>query len=74
MNYKFSTASERIAVLEDLRKPNIFFPASWEPRRSRQRESEFIDDAVIIHSFNEIHHFKSLIRFCNMNQTIDPQP
>ncbi|KAI0954220.1 hypothetical protein AcV7_007513 [Taiwanofungus camphoratus] len=38
MNYMFSTGAERIAVLEDLRKPGIFFPASWEPHRARQRQ------------------------------------
>jgi translation initiation factor 2-alpha kinase 4 len=39
MNYRFSTGSERIAVLENLRKPGIFFPPSWEPHRTRQKES-----------------------------------
>lgn len=38
MNYTFSTGAERIAVIEDLRKPGIFFPATWDARRSRQRE------------------------------------
>ncbi|KXN81004.1 Serine/threonine-protein kinase gcn2 [Leucoagaricus sp. SymC.cos] len=38
MNYMFSTGSERIAVIEDLRKPGIFFPATWDPHRSRQRQ------------------------------------
>lgn len=38
MNYMFSTGAERIAVLEDLRKPQIIFPAGWEPHRARQRE------------------------------------
>ncbi|GLB36853.1 putative anticodon binding domain of tRNAs [Lyophyllum shimeji] len=38
MNYTFSTGSERIAVIEDLRKPGIFFPPGWDPRRTRQRE------------------------------------
>ncbi|KIL60768.1 hypothetical protein M378DRAFT_906708 [Amanita muscaria Koide BX008] len=38
MNYKFSTASERIAVIEDLRKPGIFFPPSWNASRTRQRD------------------------------------
>ena len=36
----FSTGSERIVVIEDLRKPGIFFPASWDPHRSRQRQSK----------------------------------
>ncbi|OCH91731.1 Serine/threonine-protein kinase [Obba rivulosa] len=38
MNYMFSTGAERIAVLEDLRKPGIFFPSGWEPHRARQRQ------------------------------------
>lgn len=40
MNYSFSTGAERIRVIEDLRKPGIFFPPGWDPRRTRQRESE----------------------------------
>jgi hypothetical protein len=39
MNYSFSTGAERIAVIEDLRKPGIFFPPAWDPHRTRQRES-----------------------------------
>ncbi|KAF8060720.1 kinase-like domain-containing protein [Lyophyllum atratum] len=38
MNYTFSTGAERIAVIEDLRKPGIFFPNGWDPHRTRQRE------------------------------------
>ncbi|KAF5376991.1 hypothetical protein D9615_007308 [Tricholomella constricta] len=38
MNYTFSTGAERIAVIEDLRKPGIFFPRGWDPHRTRQRE------------------------------------
>ncbi|KAH8096907.1 hypothetical protein BXZ70DRAFT_945142 [Cristinia sonorae] len=38
MNYVFSTGSERIDVLEGLRKPGIMFPPTWEARRSRQRQ------------------------------------
>ncbi|KAH9943970.1 hypothetical protein B0H21DRAFT_747282 [Amylocystis lapponica] len=38
MNYLFSTGAERIAVLEGLRKPGVYFPADWEPHRSRQRQ------------------------------------
>ncbi|KAG6890525.1 hypothetical protein C0995_007725 [Termitomyces sp. Mi166 len=38
MNYTFSTGAERIAVIEDLRKPGIFFPDGWDPSRHRQRE------------------------------------
>jgi translation initiation factor 2-alpha kinase 4 len=36
----FSTGAERIAVIEDLRKPGIFFPATWDMHRSRQKQSE----------------------------------
>ena len=36
----FSTGSERIVVIEDLRKPGIFFPASWDLHRSHQQQSE----------------------------------
>jgi len=42
MNFLFSTASERIAVIEDLRKPEVFFPASWQPHLTRQKQSEYI--------------------------------
>ncbi|PPQ64064.1 hypothetical protein CVT24_008877 [Panaeolus cyanescens] len=38
MNYFFSTGSERIAVLEDLRRPSIIFPLSWDTHRTRQRD------------------------------------
>ncbi|EKM74744.1 hypothetical protein AGABI1DRAFT_109872 [Agaricus bisporus var. burnettii JB137-S8] len=38
MNYMFSTGSERIAVIEDLRKSEIFFPATWDVLRSRQKK------------------------------------
>ncbi|KAG6906507.1 hypothetical protein DXG01_013561 [Tephrocybe rancida] len=38
MNYTFATGAERIAVIEDLRKPGIFFPSGWDPLRHRQRE------------------------------------
>lgn len=41
MNFRFYTGSERIAVLEDLRKPSIIFPPTWEVSRSRQRESAY---------------------------------
>ena len=42
MNYNFSTRSERIAVIEDLRKPGIYFPHDWDPLRTQQRESGFL--------------------------------
>lgn len=38
MNYSFTTGAERIAVIEDLRKPDIFFPRDWESHRTRQRQ------------------------------------
>lgn len=36
MNYKFNTASERIAVLQQLRQPQILFPPDFS--RSQQKE------------------------------------
>ncbi|KAF8527423.1 hypothetical protein BU17DRAFT_81573 [Hysterangium stoloniferum] len=39
MNFSFSTQSERIAVLENLRTPEIVFPTTWQGRL-RQRQSE----------------------------------
>lgn len=39
MNYPFSTGAERIAVIEDLRKPEVYFPRDWEAHRTRQKES-----------------------------------
>ncbi|KAL4071177.1 kinase-like domain-containing protein [Scleroderma yunnanense] len=38
MNYMFSTGSERIAVIEDLRKPEVYFPQDWSPHRTRQKQ------------------------------------
>ncbi|KAG6330107.1 hypothetical protein ID866_8983 [Astraeus odoratus] len=38
MNYMFSTGSERIAVIEDLRKPEIYFPHDWDRHRTRQKD------------------------------------
>ena len=40
MNYSFTTGAGRIAVLEDIRKPAIFFPSDWDAHRTRQRESK----------------------------------
>ena len=42
MNYSFTTGAERIAVLEDIRKPGIYFPSDWDAHRTRQRESKFM--------------------------------
>lgn len=39
MTYPFSTGAERIAVIEDLRKPEVYFPSDWEAHRARQKES-----------------------------------
>ncbi|KAJ6497813.1 kinase-like domain-containing protein [Mycena sanguinolenta] len=38
MNYKFTTGSERIAVIEDLRQPLVIFPSSWDSLLTRQRQ------------------------------------
>ncbi|KAF8421714.1 kinase-like domain-containing protein [Boletus edulis BED1] len=38
MNYVFSTGAERIAVIEDLRKPEVYFPRDWEAHHTRQKE------------------------------------
>ncbi|KDQ55382.1 hypothetical protein JAAARDRAFT_37399 [Jaapia argillacea MUCL 33604] len=38
MNYFFSTGAERVAVIEDLRRPDIIFPPDWENHRGRQRQ------------------------------------
>ncbi|TFK23737.1 other/PEK/GCN2 protein kinase [Coprinopsis marcescibilis] len=38
MNYRFSTGSERIFVLEEIRKPGVIFPSSWDHHRTRQKE------------------------------------
>jgi hypothetical protein len=39
MNFSFSTQSERIAVLEELGKPEVVFPDTWQGR-FQQRQSE----------------------------------
>jgi hypothetical protein len=39
MNFSFSTESERIAVIEDLRKASINFPPTWDASRTRQQQS-----------------------------------
>ncbi|KAH7923751.1 Serine/threonine-protein kinase [Leucogyrophana mollusca] len=38
MNYSFSTGAERIAVIEDLRKPEVYFPRDWNNHRTRQKQ------------------------------------
>jgi len=39
MNFRFNTGAERIDVLEDLRKPAIIFPPTWDVQRPRQKDS-----------------------------------
>ena len=39
MNFRFSTDSERIATISNLRRPEIVFPEDWDVRRERQRQS-----------------------------------
>ncbi|KAH7905298.1 kinase-like domain-containing protein [Hygrophoropsis aurantiaca] len=38
MNYSFSTGAERIAVIEDIRKPEVYFPRDWNNHRTRQKQ------------------------------------
>ncbi|KAI6125176.1 kinase-like domain-containing protein [Pisolithus croceorrhizus] len=38
MNYMFSTGAERIVVIEDLRKPEVYFPREWDQHRARQKQ------------------------------------
>ncbi|KAI5992946.1 kinase-like domain-containing protein [Pisolithus albus] len=38
MNYMFSTGAERIVVIEDLRKPEVYFPREWDQHRTRQKQ------------------------------------
>ena len=42
MNHMFNTASERIFVVENLRKPEIIFPSDWDASRKKQREGNFL--------------------------------
>jgi translation initiation factor 2-alpha kinase 4 len=55
MNYTFTTGAERIAVLEDIRKPGIHFPSDWDAHRTRQRESKFhlVKDFILL----KAHYF-----------------
>jgi eukaryotic translation initiation factor 2-alpha kinase 4 len=43
MNFSFRTQSERIAVLEELRKPEVVFPDAWQGRH-QQKQSESSSD------------------------------
>lgn len=47
MNYAFSTGSERIAVIENLRRPEVLFPSDWNPLFSRQRKSKHLSKVAI---------------------------
>ncbi|KAG2365174.1 kinase-like domain-containing protein [Suillus spraguei] len=38
MNFSFATGAERIAVLEDLRKPEVYFPRDWDVHRASQKQ------------------------------------
>ncbi|KAJ6593628.1 kinase-like domain-containing protein [Mycena capillaripes] len=38
MNYRFTTGSERIAVIEDLRQSPVVFPSSWDSHLTRQQQ------------------------------------
>ncbi|KDQ25175.1 hypothetical protein PLEOSDRAFT_1066383 [Pleurotus ostreatus PC15] len=38
MNFFFATGAERIAVIENIRKPEVIFPPSWDPHRIRQKQ------------------------------------
>jgi hypothetical protein len=49
MNYPFSTGAERIAVIEDLRKPQVYLPRDWEAHRTRQKESRWFRESSGIH-------------------------
>jgi translation initiation factor 2-alpha kinase 4 len=49
MNFSFSTGAERIAVLEDLRKPEVYFPRDWDIHRSSQKQSWFtLIDSILM--------------------------
>ncbi|TDL16229.1 Serine/threonine-protein kinase [Rickenella mellea] len=37
MNFAFTTGAERIAVLENVRRPEISFPDSWDTKRIQQK-------------------------------------
>lgn len=51
MNYAFTTGAERIAVLEDIRKPAIYFPSGWDTHRTRQRESKPVCKSFYVIAF-----------------------
>ena len=58
MNYAFTTGAGRIAVLEDIRKPGIYFPSDWDAHRTRQRESKFY---LFFYIYTQAHYFFAVI-------------
>ncbi|KAF8880897.1 hypothetical protein CPB84DRAFT_1817292 [Gymnopilus junonius] len=66
MNFKFNTGAERIAVLEDLRKPAIIFPPGWDPNRTRQKDKadclELSQSSLIPYDRLEDELFKNALR------------
>ncbi|KAF9237844.1 hypothetical protein BU15DRAFT_62865 [Melanogaster broomeanus] len=40
MVYAFSIGADRIAVIEDLRKPEVYFPRDWKAHRSQQKQTK----------------------------------
>ncbi|TRM58463.1 hypothetical protein BD626DRAFT_573474 [Schizophyllum amplum] len=38
MNFRFNTDAERIAIISNLRRPEVVFPTEWDQRRERQRQ------------------------------------
>ena len=52
MNYQFTTGSERIAVLEELRKPAIIFPEGWDRKRTSQRQSKRANHVLAASTFS----------------------
>ena len=55
MNYMFSTRSERIVVIENLRKPGIYFPNDWDTRRSRQRRQQALGTMLQVPLLDQRH-------------------
>ena len=51
MNHFFTTGAERIAVLEDIRKPAVYFPSDWDAHRTRQRESKLHASKIYVDAF-----------------------
>lgn len=51
MNFFFATGAERIAVIENIRKPEVIFPPSWDPHRIRQKQSTHIIILPVLYPF-----------------------